>query len=180
MVQGRYRGPEENVGAGEEKKEVAPPSGFQKLKRYLFIALGAVVFLILLLFVGDIIFKFGLVENLQERLHGGARAEKIIKEPEFMYEIPEIVVNFDGPDRCRFLSIKFYLGFDEPKLQRELEKRMPEIRDAINNILWVKSVEDIETLEGKDNLKEEIFDTVNDMLNSGELRGVYFWHLMFQ
>lgn len=50
------------------------------------------------------------------------------------------MVNFNGIENRRFLSVKFYLGFDEPKLQQELEKRMPEIRDAVNNILWVKKL----------------------------------------
>ena len=146
----------------------------------MFIVLGVVMLLILLILVGAVALRLGLVSNLQDRLHGENRLEDNIKEPEFMYEVPEIVVNFDGIDRRRFLSVKFYLGFDEPKLQQELEKRMPEIRDAVNKILWVKKADDINTPEGKEDLRQEIFETINSMLNAGKLRGVYFWHLMIQ
>jgi len=157
----------------EEERVNSSPS--QKTKKSLFI----IVLLILLILGGGIAFRLGLASNLLGGVQKGSQ-ENTLKEPEFMYEVPEIVVNVNGNGKSRFLSVKFYLGFDEPKLQQELEKRMPEIRDAVNKILWVKDADDVSTLEGKEALREEILDTVNGMLHSGELRGVYFWHLMIQ
>ena len=70
-------------------------------------------------------------------------------------------------------------GHDEPELEKELEKRMPEIRDAVLKF-WEKSIDDINTPEGKELLREEIFQVINGMLHRGQLRGVYFWHVMVQ
>jgi flagellar FliL protein len=175
-VQDKYR--DKRGKNGEEKEKENAASQPRKAKKYLFIVLGAIVILILL--GGALTLKLGLASNLLGNLQGEQNQENVIKEPEFMYEVPEIVVNLNGIDRRRFLSVKFYLGFDEPKLEQELEKRMPEIRDGVNKILWVKTADEINTPEGKETLREEIFETINGMLNSGKLRGVYFWHLMIQ
>lgn len=163
-------------GAEEEKGKDSSP---RKLVKVIIILFCAILLLVLVVVGGLLALRMGLAANLLGALQVETQ-RNITKEPEFMYEVPEIVVNFNGIENRRFLSVKFYLGFDEPKLQQELEKRMPEIRDAVNNILWVKKVDDINTPEGKESLREEIFETINGMLNSGELRGVYFWHLMIQ
>lgn len=96
-----------------------------------------------------------------------------------MYAVPEVLVNLPEGGR-RFLSVKFYLGYDEPKLKEELDKRMPEIRDVVNKTLWTKTVEEMSTAEGKENLREEILGAINDLLQKGELRGLYFWHVLVQ
>ena len=167
-------------GSGTEEEKGKASSASRKSVKVVIIILFCAILLLVLVIVGGLLaLRMGLAANLLGALQAETQ-RNITKEPKFMYEVPEIVVNFDGIENRRFLSVKFYLGFDEPKLQEELEKRMPEIRDAINKILWVKKVDDINTPEGKESLREEIFETVNGMLHSGELRGVYFWHLMIQ
>lgn len=175
MAQGKNRDKKGSVDTERENTSSSRRGG-----KFLYLFLGVAFLLVLLIGGALAAFKLGLLSNL---LGAGLQAQnqkEAFKEPEFMYEVPEIVVNFNGLDRRRFLSVKFYLGFDEPKLQQELDKRMPEIRDAVNKILWVKDADDLSTPEGKEALREEIFETINSMLYSGELRGVYFWHLMIQ
>jgi len=109
---------------------------------------------------------------------GGETAQ--LKEPEYMFEVPEIVVNLGNDERRRFLSVKFYVGHDHPGLDEELERRMPEIRDAVLGILWEKTAGDIAADNSKERLREELFEVVNGMLRTGEIRGIYFWHVMIQ
>lgn len=176
MAQGTYRNKKGNPDA--ERENTSPSTS--KRSKWLFIVLGAVVLLLLLVGGAFAAVKLGFLSDFVGLALQAQNIEAVEKEPEFMYEVPEIVVNFSGLERSRFLSVKFYLGFDEPKVQQELDKRMPEIRDAVNKILWEKKAEDLNTLEGKEALREEIFETINGMLYSGKLRGVYFWHLLIQ
>ena len=178
MAERTYRNKKGNPDA--EREDTSPSTNKNKRGKRRIIFLGAVVLLVLLVGVAFVALKLGFFTELMGFALETQKSEAVGKGPEFMYEVPEIVVNYSGSERIRFLSVKFYLGFDEPKLQQELDKRMPEIRDAVNKILWEKKAGDLNTLEGKEALREEIFETINGMLYSGELRGLYFWHLLIQ
>lgn len=165
----------------KEGKNAEAPGG--KRRKWLWLWLISGMFLLLLLAaigVGIFAVKMGYGEQLLTKMLGGSPESFSGQEPEFMYAVPEILVNINAQGRERFLSVKFYLGHDELELEKELDKRMPEIRDAVLKILWGKSIEDVNSPEGKELLRGEIFQVINDMLHRGKLRGVYFWHVMVQ
>ncbi|HHT46166.1 MAG TPA: flagellar basal body-associated FliL family protein [Firmicutes bacterium] len=163
----------------KEGKNAEAPGG--KRKKLLWIIGGMILFFILVAVgVGVVAVKTGFAGQLLANIISVKAETAADEEPRFMYPVPEILVNITVDGRDRFLSVKFYLGHDEPELEKELEKRMPEIRDAVLKILWEKSIDDINTPEGKELLREEIFQVINGMLHRGQLRGVYFWHVMVQ
>lgn len=101
--------------------------------------------------------------------------------PEYKYEVPEILINLsDEQQRGSFLSVKFYLGFDETALNEEIESRMPEIRDSVLDILWDKKITEDEIEEEKEDLRAQIMSSTNEILQEGEVKEVYFWHLLIQ
>lgn len=164
---------EKSKGEGTTER----PSAKKKLLPVIFVVVLATV----LFLAGALILvsKMGFAVPLLGGLFDKHPREGVIKEPAYMYAVPEILVNMPEGGR-RFLSIKFYLGFDEPKVENELEKRMPEIRDAVNKILWSKTTEEIGTPGGKEELREELLEAINAMLHDGKLRGLYFWHVLIQ
>ncbi|MDO9536581.1 MAG: flagellar basal body-associated FliL family protein [Bacillota bacterium] len=170
MAQERSRGNTE-----EEKGKKAPQAN--KKKRFILII---IIFAVVLLLSGIAAVKMGFAEQLLLNFTKEDTEESFIKEPDFMYEVPEILVNLSDGGRGRFLSVKFYLGYDEPKLEEEIERRMPEIRDLVNTILWDTNAEEISAPEGKENLRTELLHSIDGILCNGELRGVYFWHVLIQ
>lgn len=166
----------------EEKGEkvIENKSRTLSIKNLLLIAL-VVILATLLLSAGAlaVVVKMGFASPLLSGLLKVQNQEEEVKAPEYMYAVPDILVNLPEGGR-RFLSVKFYLGYDEPKLKEELDKRMPEIRDVINKTLWSKTAEEISTPEGKENLKEEILENINALLKKGKLQGLYFWHVLVQ
>lgn len=163
----------------KEGKDAEAPGG--RKKTLLLIVCGAFLMIVLVAVgAGVIAVKTGFAGQLLANITGVKAETAADEEPQFMYPVPEILVNITVDGRDRFLSVKFYLGHDEPELEKELEKRMPEIRDAVLKILWEKSIDDINTPEGKELLRKEIFQVINGMLRRGQLRGVYFWHVMVQ
>lgn len=141
-----------------------------------------ILLLIVFLFGGALFvaFRIGLVDRLLNNMAAGVASQEVAGEPSYTYEVPEIVVNLSNGNSRRFLSVKFYVGFDETKLTEELERRMPEIRDAVLQTLWDTSAEDIDSPEEKESLREEIKEVINSLVQSGEIKGVYFWHVMVQ
>ncbi|NMB35304.1 MAG: hypothetical protein GX989_03335 [Firmicutes bacterium] len=165
---------------GKGPEELAASQRLARRKNILLIIFG--VFLALILFSSAAIFvgtKLGFIPSLLGGFFGDQVSAEEVKDPAFMYEVPEILINLPEGGR-RFLSVKFYLGFDEPKLEAELDKRMPEIRDEINKILWSKTAEELNTLEGKEDLRKELLKKIDCLLKDGELRGLYFWHVLVQ
>ncbi len=147
-----------------------------------------IIALILLLFLAVAYFalRTGLLFDLffspEENSRGASsRRAEVARMPEYMYEMPEILVNLDeGAGRGRFLSVKFFIGYDNPKLQQTLDKRMPELRDAVLTLLWQRNSEDIRSPEGKERLREEIYRTIDALLDEDGVVGIYFWHIMIQ
>ena len=170
--------PEEEVIQVEKKPK--------RSKKGLIIAVAG-LFVVLLFLLGGIWFalRTGVLGDLMAGMGKGrtstGSAAQAEKAPDYMYEMPEILVNLnDGGLRSRFLSIKFNIGYDNAKLEPQLEQRMPEIRDKVNSVLWRVCSEDILTLEGKERLREDLHQTIDEMFYEYEIRGIYFWHLMIQ
>ncbi len=170
--------PEEEVIKLEKK----PKKG----KKGLMIAV-VVLFVMLLLFLGVVWFAMrtgllgDLMSGLGERRTAPQSQSETEKAPEFMFEMPEILVNLDdGGPRSRFLSVKFYIGYDNARLEPKLEQRTPEIRDQVLKVLWHVSSENILTAEGKERLRDDLHKTIADLFYEDEIRGIYFWHVMVQ
>ncbi len=79
-----------------------------------------------------------------------------------------------------FLRTTIQLEFADPQLPHTIESDIPKIKDAIIRTLSSKSSSEILTVEGKDKLRGEIRDSVNDMLGSEEVTQVYFTEFIIQ
>ncbi len=158
-----------------EKTEKKPKG---RKKRLLFIL--SILLLVILLGGGFLSYRLGLLEGMLDNILGAREGPpEVYKPPKYTFEMPEIVVNL-AQEKRQFLSVKFYVGYDDTRLTEELEQRSPEIRDAVLGILWDKAEGDIKTAAGKEQLRQELHETINDVLQGGEIRRVYFWHVMIQ
>lgn len=72
--------------------------------------------------------------------------------------------------------MKVFIAYQKRKLdlQAELGKRRVQIKNKINMIISGKTKEKLETPEGKQNLKVEIKEQINQLLQSGKIMDVYF------
>ncbi len=100
--------------------------------------------------------------------------------PRYSYSMQEFQVNLADPGTSRFLRTTFDLAYDARGLTREIEDREPELRSEIIAILRSKYIEDLEEPGGMKNLEKEILDKLNEMLDSGEVKAIYFKEFIFQ
>ncbi len=96
---------------------------------------------------------------------------------------PPPLATFDLPtfstatdeDVPHFLKLTIALGYEKsPEFTRELVTRKDQIRHAINIILKGKTSEDLDSIEGKISLAEEIKARLNMIFTSGKIKEVYF------
>ncbi|MEO5345169.1 MAG: flagellar basal body-associated FliL family protein [Magnetococcus sp. YQC-9] len=65
-------------------------------------------------------------------------------------------------------------------LEQELERRKPQLQDLILALLTSKSSRDLQALEGKFRLREELLVRINTVLLNGSITQVYFTEFVIQ
>lgn len=159
----------------EEKKE----GGGNKL-----LLIVIIILLLVLLIVGGLVAYFLLSGGDEEQVEPQKveKKKKVSKMTEIgpIYPLDRFIVNLLSNNSSRYLKCKIDLELDAPELQKEIDKKLPAIRDLIIRILSSKTVEEIQTSKGKEKLKEEIKRKINEILTTGEIRNVYFTEFVIQ
>jgi len=126
--------------------------------------------------------KSGLISKLTGKTE--AATEKKIEtgksETGAMFELESFIVNLSGGSGNNYLKIKINLEINKEELKTELEKRLPQFRDAILSLLSSKTYTEVKTLEGKAQIRAEIMTTLNQYLKTGKVTNVYFSDFIVQ
>lgn len=164
------------------KEEQAPAS-----KKKLFIIIGAavgvvIVAVVLVLTLGGGSKKEGGGEAKAEKKagsHGGGGAAGApVAGTVFPLE-PFIVNIYDGQE-VRYLKVKVEFEMSGPEVKPEIDARQAPLRDAILVLLTTKTLQEIQDLQGKNQLREEILAAVNKILPPGKVTRVYFTDFVVQ
>lgn len=97
-----------------------------------------------------------------------------------MYPMTQFVVNLLSESGNRFLKVAIDLELSDPKLQPEMDHKKSLVRDIIIRTFSSKTFEEISTLKGKDKLKEEVLDKINENLSDGYVKNIYFTDFVVQ
>ena len=127
---------------------------------------------------GVYVWKSGLLSRESESAALDEQTDKQEMGP--IYSLDTFIVNLVGGRGKNYLKAKVELELDSDKTTIEIEKRLPQVRDAILTMLSSKSNEDINTLEGKFQLRAEIISTLNQYLKTGKVKNVYFTDFIVQ
>jgi flagellar FliL protein len=94
--------------------------------------------------------------------------------------IEDLVVNPSGSEGTRYLCTTVALESIEPGVTDEITLREAQVRDVLIEILGKRSVEELATLDTRDQIREEIKASVNGLLSAGSVVGVYFSNFVLQ
>ena len=97
-----------------------------------------------------------------------------------MYPMAQFVVNLLSESGNRFLKVVIDLELSDPKLQPEMDRKKSLIRDIIIRTFSSKTFEEVSTLKGKDKLKDEVLDKINENLSDGQVKNIYFTDFVVQ
>jgi flagellar FliL protein len=97
-----------------------------------------------------------------------------------IYPLETFIVNLAGKDGRRFLRATIDLELRDKSLAEKIDKRLSQIRDCILMLLPTKRFEDINSIEGKIGLRNEIMTKLNSLLKEGSITNIYFAEFVIQ
>lgn len=97
-----------------------------------------------------------------------------------IYKLDPFVVNLNEAKGNRYLKTTIQLELDKDTLQPEMERRHAQIQDIILALLTSKTTQELQALEGKFRLREELLSRINALLVNGRIKRVYFTEFVIQ
>ncbi|MDP3266830.1 MAG: flagellar basal body-associated protein FliL [Sulfuricurvum sp.] len=190
--------------AGKEHEDKAS-EGEEKKKSGNMLLIIIIVVLVLILGIGGVIFALmsgnhdaeaGSEGSVQKEAaaHGeeapaegehatpsaGSGHGEISTEVGIMFPLELFTVNLLSESGRRYLKVEMNLELEGEELALELESKKPVLRDVIIRILSGKSLEEVSTIKGKETLKEEIVNDLNQRVKDGKIKNVYFTDFVVQ
>lgn len=97
---------------------------------------------------------------------------------------PPFVVNFADTGSARFLQITVEVMTRNPKVEEDVKRHMPAIRNNLVMLFSSQTTESVGTLEGKEALRDETLASIQDILETetGDpgIEAVYFTSFVMQ
>ena len=168
--------------AEEENTENTEEQGSGKKKIILFAVIGLVA---LGAGVGGTMFFMGSNEPPAEEM---AMEEEVMEEPEMAiyHELhPAFVANFSGKSKKKYMQVYIVALANEESVIEDLKLHMPAVRNDILMTLSRTKSDDIETVEGKEMLRQKVLTTVKGtMMNKTgkeeSIKDLYFTKFVAQ
>jgi len=166
----------------EEKKEQEEQKEEQPQRKKFPVKL-IIIGILALSFIGGgfFVWKNGLLSGIFEKPID-TTLEDVNENQEMgpIYALDTFIVNLVGGRGKNYLKAKIELELDDQKTYAIIDKRLPQFRDSILTMLSSKTHEDINTLEGKFQLRAELMSTLNQYLHNGKVQNVYFTDFIIQ
>ena len=112
--------------------------------------------------------------------HGGGAAGGAAAGAANMFPLDPFIVNIYDGQELRYLKVKVEMEMAAPAVKAELDARLPPIRDAILVLLSTKTLQDIQDVQGKNQLKDEILASINKIIPPGKIAKIYFTDFVVQ
>ena len=112
--------------------------------------------------------------------HGGAAAGGGASPAANIFPLEPFIVNIYDGQELRYLKVKVELEMVGPTVKGEIEGRLAPIRDSVLILLSAKTLQDIQDVQGKNALKDEILGAINKNIPPGKISKVYFTDFVVQ
>lgn len=97
-----------------------------------------------------------------------------------VYALDTFVVNLADVNHSYYLKITLSLELSDEAVRDEMDLRLPQIRDLILTRLPTKKSADLNSVPGKQALRDELIAAINERLQTGEVRNIYFTDFVIQ
>jgi flagellar FliL protein len=139
----------------------------------LFIIIGVAVAVAVGASVGIMMFMNGNKDTAHKK-------EKPHAEATVVQSFDPFIVNIYDGQELRYLKLKVEMELSGEEAKTELTSRQAQIRDAILVILTTKTLQDVQYLQGKNQLKQEIMAAVTKIVTPGQVRQIFFTDFVVQ
>ena len=97
-----------------------------------------------------------------------------------MYPMSQFVVNLLSESGGKYLKVALDIELSSEELAAEMDMKKSLVRDIIIRSLSSKTFEEVSTIKGKDRLKDEIVNQINDVLSDGQINNIFFTDFVVQ
>jgi flagellar FliL protein len=169
----------------DEEKEIKNEAGSQEASKKGFpIKIILISIMVLLIAGGGLAaWKMGVLAKPGGNTARGEvvddKAKKTNNDIGPILALDTFIVNLIGQGRS-YLKTRIELELDNENTTVEINRRLPQLRDKILTTLSSKSFEDINTLEGKYQLRSELIASLNQYLTTGKVTNIYFTDFIVQ
>jgi flagellar FliL protein len=107
--------------------------------------------------------------------HGEVQKKKLMNFGK-MVTLEQFTINLSTPGSLNSKYVRVNISLEVPNddTESEVTSKMPQIRNVIIDLFNSKRPADLATADGRDFLKEEIRNALNNFLVSGKIKGVFF------
>jgi flagellar protein FliL len=97
-----------------------------------------------------------------------------------IFDLDTFVVNLGDQGGKRYLKTKIALEYGSEALGKEMITRLPQLRDMILLLLSSKTLDQIQDIDGKIALRNELMSRINQTLQQGRVKNLYFTEFVIQ
>jgi flagellar FliL protein len=97
-----------------------------------------------------------------------------------LYSLETFIVNLADKGGKRYLRVSMELELAAETMPDKVDQLLPKIRDCILMILPTRKSEDIQSVEGKNALREEITTKLNSLVGQESITNLYFTEFVTQ
>lgn len=112
--------------------------------------------------------------------HGGAKEGEGAAAGGTVYPLEPFIVNIYDGQELRYLKLKVEFEMANPQAKGELDAKLAPLRDAILILLTTKTMQEIQDLQGKNQLREQILAAVSKVVPPSKVTKVYFTDFVVQ
>jgi len=160
---------------GQEPEQKSTGFSFGKLIEWLLSNLIPVIIAVVLsTIIAFILIKTTVSKKSEEVYKTTTLTQK--PSPLAPFTIGDFRLNTADIDEPHYIRVSIVLGYEEgeKKLPGELSSRQTQMRDIIFRLLNSKTKDQLDEAIEKDRLKEEIMKAINNVLQNGEIKDVYY------
>ena len=125
-------------------------------------------------------------EQIQEKVYHKRISNKteqevtLLSDINILYPMDTFVVNLNDNGLHRFLKVNISFEIIGDELNLILDNKIPVIRDIIIRVLSSKSLSDVSSKKGKMKLENQILNSLNEKIEDGYLKSIYFTEFIIQ
>lgn len=149
----------------------------KKSKQSIFLRFGK-YFLILFLVLGQAFVSYSIINKNYGAIYSYTKS--LIPEERGQAELKEIIVNPANTNGQRYLLVQLSLELDKKEDQKLIEDNRSKIRNNIIKYLSAKTVSELQGIQGKEDLRVELIQLINQAIDSRSVRNLYYSKYVMQ
>ncbi|NPV53685.1 MAG: hypothetical protein HPY71_09190 [Firmicutes bacterium] len=123
---------------------------------------------------------YGISKKHPIMLNGAAKQAELQDVQGPIESFDPFIVNIARTDAERYLKVSISIELTTASAAREVKTKLVRMRDVVINVLTSKTLSELDSPKGKEELRRELVQAFNSNLDTGKVRNVFFTDFVIQ